>query len=157
MLSSSLRFVLIGAVAAGAVAPLGALSGCAKRQPAVASTIEKHTYTVRAQIVTLPEPGSPTGELQVRHEAMPHFRAGGGELGMNTMIMPFPLAEGLSLSGLSVGQKIDLTFEVDFDTAKDALAGYRATKIEPLPDSTELDWTPLPGRGAEKKPGDQTN
>lgn len=156
MPSNAMRLVLIGAVAVSAIAPL-TLTGCAKREGAAESTVEQHTYTVRAQIVALPDPTSPAGELQVRHEAIPHFRAGAGELGMNTMVMPFPLRDGLSLAGLHEGQKINLTFEVDFDTAKDALTGYRATAIEPLPDSTELDWTPLPGHGAEKKPGDQTN
>jgi len=156
MPSKAANLFLIGAVAVSAIG-LSTQIGCAKREPASASTVEKHTYSVRAQIVALPRTDDPTSELQVRHEAMPHFRAGGGQLGMNTMIMPFPLAEGLSLSGLHEGQKVTLHFEVDFDTAADTLTGYRATRVEPLPEDTVLDWTPLPGRSAEKKPGDQTN
>lgn len=138
------RLVLTGLLAAGAVALSAAPLGCARRESAAAQGIEKHIYTVRGEIVALPDPGNPTSELQVRHEAIPHFRGGGAELGMNTMIMPFPLAEGLSLEGLSEGQPVTLTFEVDFDVERDTLTGYRATKIEPLPEDTVLDWTPLP-------------
>lgn len=156
MPSQSAKIVLIGALAVSAIIPV-VPAGCARRQPEDASTIEKHAYTVRGQIVALPSGDGPVREIQVRHEAIPHFRAGGGKLGMNTMVMPFPLVEGLLTSGLREGQKITLHFEVDFDTAADTLTGYRATGIELLPEDTALDWTPLTATGAEKKPGDQTN
>lgn len=139
------RFITTVCVLLALAASLPGLSGCARRQPpSNEPTIEKHVYTVRGQVIALPSADAPAAEFQVRHEAIPHFRASATELGMDTMAMPFPLAEGLSLVGVKVGDKVTVTFEVDFDSDAGRPAGYRATKVEPLPPETELDWTPLP-------------
>ncbi len=128
-------------LAAAAMLGAAGLSACAEKPQAPGAPVyAKHTYTVRAQVVALPDPANPAAEFQVHHEPIPHFNAGGGNLGMNAMIMPFPVAEGLSLSALRAGQKITLTFEVDFDEARDSIVTYRATKVEPLPDDTALDF-----------------
>lgn len=108
------------------------------------SSIHKDVYVVRGRVAQVPDPQNPASEFQVHHEAIPHFRGSGGRLGMNVMTMPFPLAEGLSLAEVKVGDVIELTFEVDFDVENDRPVGYRATDVKPLPTDTELDFTPLP-------------
>jgi hypothetical protein len=63
---------------------------------------------------------------------------------MNTMTMPFPVAAELSLEGIAIGDKVELTFEVRFDTEKDSPVSYEATEVVKLPAETELDFSPLP-------------
>ena len=122
------------------------------RCPEQADTIRLDQYVVRGQVVRLPSIADPTAEFVVRHEAIPHYRASGAKLGMNTMAMPFPVATDLSLAGINVGDKIELTFEVQFDTENDRPVSYQATAITPLPASTELDFTPLPKSNSPKTP-----
>ncbi|MDX2115667.1 MAG: copper-binding protein [Planctomycetota bacterium] len=105
--------------------------------------MRKDVYVVRAVVVSLPDAANPASEFQARHEAIPNFVGQDGELGMDTMVMPFPLADGLDLSAFQTGDKVELTFEVDFDAAAQRLLGYRATAVKPLPAETELDFTPL--------------
>lgn len=105
--------------------------------------IEQHRYTVRGVIEQLPSAAEPTREFQVRHEAIPHFVGQNGALGMDTMTMPFPLAEGLSLGSLKIKDVIELTFEVDYDTAAKKFVEYRAVAVKPLPAGTELDFSRL--------------
>lgn len=110
---------------------------------ASAASIRKDRYTVRGVVVVVPSADNPAAEFQVRHEAMPHFVGQDGELGMDTMTMPFPLAEGLSLDAVKPGDKIELSFEVDFDTRSKQLMGYRATAVTLLPPETTLDFTSM--------------
>ncbi len=122
------------------------LSGCGKPAPASASgpsAPQRHVYTVRAIIVRLPPPGERNPEIVARHEAMPHFVGQDGRLGMDTMTMPFPVAPSCSLDGLAPGDKVELTFEVDFDEREKQLLGYRATRAGKLPPDAALDFTPL--------------
>lgn len=138
-----LRVMSILCVAGVAASPL-MLAGCKRAPEAEANKIKQDRYTVRGEIMQMPSAQSPLTEFSVRHEAMPHFRGQGGEMGMDTMTMPFPLKEGVSLDGFAVGDKVELAFEVDFDAATDALLGYRATGLTKLPADTVLDFTPLP-------------
>ncbi len=134
-------------VALGASAP----PGCAQKSDESAQTsteasenIRRDLYVVRGEVRRVPIAGEPAAEFVVHHEAIPHYRASEGRLGMNVMSMPFPLAPGLSLEGVSIGDKVEVTFEVEFDTEKDQPVAYRATKVELLPSETELNFTPLP-------------
>lgn len=149
MMRKSLAAMLVrGAVGAFALAVvtvlLGAGAGCKERgAPSGKSPVRLDVYVVRGQIVQLPDPGDARREFQVRHEPIPHFRGQGGELGMDTMTMPFPLGPGLALDGLSPGDVVELKFEVEFDPAADRLLGYRATSVTKLPAETPLDFTPM--------------
>lgn len=138
---------LLRLVAMAALAAMPAVAACRRAEekpaPAAESNIRKDRYTVRGLVVTLPEEGNPSAEFQVRHEAIPHFVGQDGEMGMDTMTMPFPLAEGLSLAAIKVSDKIELTFEVDFDTAAKQLTGYRAVALSVLPADTALDFSPM--------------
>jgi hypothetical protein len=101
-------------------------------------------YTVRGEVRQLPDPENPAASLQIRHEQIPDFvNRDGDVVGMRPMIMPFTPAPGLDLSGVSVGDKITFTFDVDWDVAPTFLV----TEIQPLPPETELDFTAPPRPG----------
>ena len=92
------------------------------------------TYTVRARVVSLPPAGG--GEMLLHHEEIPDFRERDGtRSGMKSMTMPFTPAEGLDLSGIAVGDKVRMTFEVRWN----ARPLLRIVKLEKLPPDTKLE------------------
>lgn len=137
------------AAAAILAAAVGALPlGCSKEpesppaDPSASGTapdaaVPIDTYTVRGQIEELPEPGRPMSALRIHHEAIDNFvNRAGKVVGMSAMTMEFPVAEGVSLDGLAVGQKVEFTFEM----VRTPTGSYRITAIRPLPDETELEF-----------------
>jgi len=142
--------VIVAAALVVGVGGAGVVGGCAKKSEGSkapegqAGTIHKDLYVVRGEVRGLPDPANPATELTIRHESIAHFRGPGGRLGMNTMTMPFPVAEGVSLEGIGVGDAVEFTFEVDFDTEKDRPSGFRLTEIRRLGEGTALEFTPLP-------------
>lgn len=112
-------------------------------------------YTVRGAIRQLPDPENPAAGLQIQHENIPDFAdKTGAVVGMKPMIMPFTPAPELDLSGLSLGDKVSFTFDVDWDGSPMIVV----TEIEPLPAETELDFTapdePVGPEGEGETPGD---
>ena len=97
------------------------------------------SYTVRGQVASLPDN---MNDLMVKHEAIPEFRSPNGTLGMNVMTMGFPLAEGVSSEGMSVGDKVATTVEVRHQRDW-TLIGYETVSWEALPAETELNFTPI--------------
>jgi len=94
-----------------------------------------HVYEVRGRVTALPDPADPLSNLRIRHEPVPSFVSIDGEVvGMDSMNMPFPVADGVDLAGLAVGDKVWMTFEVDWDGE----VPYQATKIDKLPADVEL-------------------
>ncbi|MBL0920808.1 MAG: copper-binding protein [Phycisphaerales bacterium] len=121
---------------------------CAKAKPP-APTVHKAQYSVRAEIVRLPQPGEPAPELQARHEEIPSFVEKYGEppAGMRAMVMPFPIGPGLNVAPLTVGDKVMLTFEVDYSIDTGLVESWRAVAFTPLPDDAVLDFSrPSPPR-----------
>lgn len=116
--------------------------GCREKKAEKPTVV--HSYTVRGQVVTVPVAGDPRTEFSARHEAIPEFKGPGGELGMNTMVMPFPLKDGVSLDGIEVGDKVEITFEVIYDTAKQTPVDWDAVGVKELPAETELNFSELP-------------
>lgn len=106
--------------------------------PPSGSAQAPHTYTVRGQISQLPDPAKPSATLQIHHEAIDDFARRDGTLGMDSMTMAFPLAPGVSLDGLAVGDMVEFVFELDWD----ATPTYRVTRIAKLPAGTELFFRP---------------
>lgn len=102
-------------------------------------------YTVRGEVVAMPTADE---AMQIRHEAIPDFK-GPDKMGMDVMVMPFPFAEGVSIEGIEVGDKVMLTFSVDYEDGWSPLE-HRVIRYKELPADTELDFTPLP-----KEPGDE--
>lgn len=96
-----------------------------------------HRYTVRGEVAALPRPGQPGSELLVRHEAIPDFVDAEGEsVVMESMTMPFPLADGVSLAGIERGDKVEMSFEVSWHGAPP----LQVTSIHKLPPDTELHY-----------------
>ena len=102
-------------------------------------------YTVRGEVVSLPTADE---AMMVRHEAIPEFKEPGG-MGMDVMVMPFPFADGLDIEGIAPGDKLALTFSVDYEEGWSPL-DYRVIRFEALPQEAQLDFTPLPRDGASE-------
>jgi Cu/Ag efflux protein CusF len=92
-------------------------------------------YTVRAQVVRLPDPANPGTGLTLNHEAVDDFVDRSGEVvGMDPMSMPFPVAEGVSLDGIQVGDVVEVELRVDWGGDPEvAITGVRE-----LPAGTKL-------------------
>lgn len=123
-----LRPVLALAVlAAGACAP-------AAETPAAAEASAIQRYEVRGVVGGLPSASVPA--ISIRHEAVPEFVGFEGEVvGMDSMSMPFPLADGVDLAGIEPGDKVAFTLEIEWEDD----VPYRISRIEELPPDTELD------------------
>ncbi len=125
-----------------AVVVVACPSGCTQQGGKQATATSVETYDVRGRIVQLPVEGRPAMVLQIDHEHIPNFKDktgkvtvnSDGSLGMKRMIMPFPVAVGVSLEGLSIGDKVQFTFEVNWGGSPT----YQVTAISPLPPETEL-------------------
>lgn len=100
------------------------------------------TYTVRARVLTIPDPAKPTAEFVVVHEPIPDFVNPNGTKGMPSMAMPFPLKPGVTLDGIAAGDIVRITFDL---WTKPGQRGYEATRVEELPADTVLELAPSPG------------
>ncbi|MHA7811796.1 MAG: copper-binding protein [Phycisphaerales bacterium] len=105
------------------------------------------TYTgIRGEITQLPDPSVPNSPFKIRHEQIRDFKTADGNVnvtaegiaGMRSMTMPFPLAEGVTLDGYGVGDKVEFDFVVNWGGGS---AAWEITRIEKLPADTELDYT----------------
>ena len=117
--------------ALGAVlAALSIGAGCHAKNASTDQPVKR--YTVRAEVVSLPtEPG---GELTLRHESVPDFTdVTGAVVGMDSMVMPFPVARGVSLENLTPGAKVEVVFSVDW-----AQGLYQIERFRTLPSGTAL-------------------
>lgn len=99
--------------------------------------VEARIYEVRAEIVELPDPEDPLSGLFLHHEAIDGFVNIDNEVrGMDSMTMPFPVADGLDFEGLEVGDQVRFTLLVDYE----ADPQFQVTSIEALPEDTELEF-----------------
>ena len=91
------------------------------------------TYTVRGEVAALP--ASAGGELTVHHEAVPDFhdRKGRPEP-MDSMTMPFAVGPGVSLDGIAVGDRVEMTFELRWE----GTPPVRIVSLHELPAGTAL-------------------
>ncbi len=105
-------------------------------------------YTgIRGVVTTLPVPGNRRAELKIQHEQIPEFRNKDGDIpvnmrgvpGMASMTMPFPVAEGVDISTLAVGDKVLFDFTVYWGA--DTGTAWEITRFEKLDPATELDFT----------------
>ncbi len=104
------------------------------------------TYTVRGRVMMVPIAGRPTTEFQVLHEEIPDFVGATGAVGMAAMVMPFPLAEGVSLDGVRSGDAVELTFGVWWTPGQQ---GYQVLKLNKLPADTKLNLGGAEGAAGE--------
>ena len=69
------------------------------------------TYDVAGVISRLPD--GPGTELMIRHDEIPNFVNGQGEVvGMSAMTMGFPVADGIDLTNFAVDDSVRFTFVV---------------------------------------------
>lgn len=130
--------------------------GTLEPAPASGPMLADHAYTVRGQITQMPDPGK--SPMRIHHEALPNFFSRDNQrVGMNAMVMGFPIRQGVSIDGLAVGSKILFTFEV---TWQGEGPPWEITRITPLPDDTQLDFM-SPGSRSEmddpNEPGTRSN
>ena len=116
----------------GLLISLFSVSGC-DQSGGAASRVD--SYTVRGQIVSLPGAGGVP--MQIAHEEIPDFKnREGEEVGMETMTMPFPIAEGVSLEGIESGDPVEFSFEVSWQPTR-----LEIIEISELPADTSLTLT----------------
>lgn len=111
--------------------------GCSKppEKPAVAPAAPpEQVYTVRGRIEALPAGDKPGSSLRIEHEPIDNFVRQDGTMGMDSMSMPFPLAQGVALEGFAKGDIIEFTFEVRWKSQPH----MQLTKIMKAPAGTEL-------------------
>jgi hypothetical protein len=122
-----------------APAALLALAACSDRgaPPAPqAAARGGDRYTVRGEVVRVPQPGATERELSIRHEAIPEFKtASGTAVGMKPMVMPFSVAASVPLEGLAAGDKIRFRFVMDWKNNASEIE-----HVEKLPPETALDF-----------------
>jgi len=93
------------------------------------------TYTVRGQVVQLPDPNNPGTGLSINHEAVDDFVSRDGEVvGMDPMSMSFPVAAKVPLEGLQVGDVIEFKLHVDWGAQPEV----EIVEIRELPAGTKL-------------------
>lgn len=99
----------------------------------------QYTYTTRGIVINLPGDMA-YEELMVHHEAIPDYVSLSGSIGMDSMTMPFPLKDISLLDGISIGDKIEITYgetlEPKFKSG--------VISITKLPAETELNFDKLP-------------
>lgn len=98
-------------------------------------------YTVRGEVRQLPDPAQPGSGLYILHEAIPDFTNREGQVvGMESMTMPFPVAEEVSLEGLQRGDPVELELRVHWEASPEV----QVTELRELPAGTRLDLEPPP-------------
>jgi len=108
-----------------------------------------HVYSdLLGEITKMPVEGDVSTSLKIHHQHIPNFKGSDGEIlvnskgisGMMSMDMPFPPADGLSLDGFAIDDKIKFTFKVVW---ADKVPSWEVTKIEKLDPSTEIDFSTI--------------
>lgn len=95
-------------------------------------------YTSRAMVRELPKTPQAGAEISLFHEDMPEFRSATGEVvGMESMSMPFPVADAALLDGLAVGDRVRFEFEVRWEGKGHPLL---VTDLEKLAEDVRLDF-----------------
>jgi hypothetical protein len=145
-------------IAALLLSPTLAMTACkdssapgsaSSNRAAPAGDVREDVYTgIRGVVTMLPVEGNPASELKIQHEQIPTFLNKDGEIGVNmrgvpgmaSMNMPFPVAEGLDISSLAIGDKVMFDFTVYWGRP-DAGPAWEITRFEKLDPATELDFT----------------
>lgn len=103
------------------------------------------TYVVRGKVAQIPVPGRPQTSFQVHHEAIDDFKDHTGKvIGMNAMVMEFPLEPGVSIKDLAIGDAIELEFAVWWT---DEVADWHMTRWSRLPADAAIEFRPAKPAG----------
>jgi Cu/Ag efflux protein CusF len=132
MLLVMARLLLRGRTLAAAVVLALLLPAC-RNDPAPTPGEAARRYTVRGEIVSVRD--APR-ELTLRHEAIDDFAdRSGAVVGMNAMVMPFPVGRGVPTDGVAPGDKVRVRFAMDWEKNQIAIES-----IEKLPADTALEF-----------------
>lgn len=122
-------------MALAATLALAACGGGGGDQQQAADEPGTDRYTVRGQVVRLPQETGDTA-MYIRHAEIPDYKNEDGEVvGMMAMTMPFPVGEGVSIEGLAPGDPVEFTFTVRYKPT----GRYEIVAIEELPAGTDVD------------------
>ncbi|HTQ81191.1 MAG TPA: copper-binding protein [Thermoanaerobaculia bacterium] len=92
-------------------------------------------FQVRGRVAQLPTANDPASQFMIQHEAVDSFVDRQGKVvGMDSMTMPFPLASGVSLAGLAVGDPVAFTLRVHWG----GTPPIRITELHKLPAGTPI-------------------
>ena len=122
------------------IVALAFANACAKSRQDPAKAQPSATYTVKGVVKMLPPAAQPGNNktIVVLHQSVPKFRdREGQEVGMMAMPMPFTLAEGVDMTGITVGSKVEFTFGVFWQ----APTPTQILSIKKLPDETQIDFS----------------
>jgi Copper binding periplasmic protein CusF len=93
-----------------------------------------HLYAGRGRVAQLPGPQG-SRLLYLQHEPIDDFRDRQGKIvGMDSMTMPFPLADGVSLAGVRAGDPVAFELRVDWTAETEV----EITSLRKLPAGTRL-------------------
>jgi Copper binding periplasmic protein CusF len=100
---------------------------------------------VLGELIFIPEAGDMKRHPKIHHVQIPDFKKIDGTVsmtpdgipGMRSMTMEFPLAQGVSLDGYSVGDKVKFSFRVNWG----GQVAWEMTSIEKLDPTTEIDYS----------------
>lgn len=127
---------LVGTLVCGSLG----MFGCSRTEMSITQSRPPNvTYTTRGTIEMLPG-GSPAAEFVVHHEPIDHFENVDGSKGMNSMTMPLPIAKGLSIAGLKVGDVVELDFGVWYKAGTKSVEAFEMTRVKKLPEGTKLNF-----------------
>jgi hypothetical protein len=129
---AALTWPLVALLAAAAGLP----AGCG---PRAASPCGGRVYQLRGQVVAVTGQGGGPRMITLRHEPIDEFADRQGKVvGMGSMIMPFPIARGVSSRAVAPGDLVAVTMCVDWLADPEvAITGLRE-----LPAGTRLDFRP---------------
>lgn len=92
------------------------------------------TYSTRGEVKAVGK------QLEIHHEAIPDYRSRTGKpIGMMSMSMPFDVASGVSVTGVTPGTKVAFTFEVRWSGDPT----LQITALSVLPPETPLALTSM--------------
>lgn len=159
------RRVSIAAACAGLASLVCALGSCGSETPAEPAAVfdePDQVYSgVRGIIRQLPGANPASPDLQIHHEQIPTFSGADGKVhvnsdgtrGMRAMVMPFPVAPGVSLDGYEPGDKVEFEFQVvwgDFGAGRPT-ARWQLTQIAPLAEDTPIDLGGEAGEASQEQ------
>ena len=97
-----------------------------------------YVYTIRARVEDIKDTEEMRGIL-VQHEAIDDWRGIDGKVwGMDSMTMPFLVADDVDLTTLAKDDKISFTLEVDWFSEEQQIV----TRVEKLDPATEFEYRP---------------
>ena len=109
-------------------------AGCKPAEPPPPSGPPAREYQVKGLVGSVSADGK---EIHIHHEAIPEFVGIDGQAEpMESMSMPFPVADPALAQGIAAGDRIDFTFRVDWEGKRP----LEVTRVAKLPADARLSF-----------------